>query len=106
MILSTITSADALKGLTGGLAPNGKLVILGAPEKPWEISAFDLIGEKRSIMGWPSGSGMDSEDTMKFSVLTGVEPMIETFPLEQAQQAYERMMTGEARFRVVIKVAD
>ena len=78
MILSTLTNADALAAAVNGLGPNGKLIIVGVPDKPFEANAVPLIMGSRSIAGWPSGTGMDSEDTLKFSALTGVKPMIET----------------------------
>ncbi len=102
VILSTLTSAEALAASVNGLAPAGKVIIVGVPEKPFEVNAVPLVLGRRSIAGWPSGTGMDSEDTLKFSALTGVKPMIETYPLEQAEAAYDRMMSGKARFRVVI----
>ena len=104
VILSTVTNAGALAAAVGGLGPNGKLIINGVPEKPLEVMAAQLIGKRQSIVGWPSGTGMDSEDTLNFSALTGVRPMIETYPLEQAEQAFERMMSGKARFRVVLTI--
>jgi len=102
VILSTLTSADALAAAVNGLGPNGKLVILGVPEKPFNVNALPLILGNRSIAGWASGTGMDSEDTLNFSSLTGVKPMIETYPLERAEEAYDRMMSGKARFRAVL----
>jgi D-arabinose 1-dehydrogenase-like Zn-dependent alcohol dehydrogenase len=105
VILSTLTSADALASAVGGLAPGGKLIVVGAPDKPFEVNGLALIGGRRSIVGWPSGTGMDSEDTLNFSALTGIKPTIETYPLEQAEEAYNRMMSGKARFRVVITTA-
>ena len=102
VILSTLTSAEALAASVNGLAPAGKVIIVGVPEKPFEVNAVPLVLGRRSIAGWPSGTGMDSEDTLKFSALTGVKPMNETYPLEQAEAAYDRMMSGKARFRVVI----
>ena len=72
------------------------------PDKPFDVNGLSLISGRRSIVGWPSGTGMDSEDTLNFSALTGIKPMIETYPLEQAEEAYNRMMSGKARFRVVI----
>ena len=104
VILSTVTHAGALAAAVGGLGPNGKLIINGVPEKPLEVMAAQLIGKRQSIVGWPSGTGMDSEDTLNFSALTGVRPMIETYPLEQAEEAFERMMSGKARFRVVLTI--
>jgi D-arabinose 1-dehydrogenase-like Zn-dependent alcohol dehydrogenase len=103
VILSTVTSAKALEWAVDGLAPAGKLIVVGAPEDgPIVISPFPLLLGRRTVAGWPSGTGMDSEDTLNFSALTGIKPMIETYPLEQAEQAYERMMSGKARFRVVL----
>jgi D-arabinose 1-dehydrogenase-like Zn-dependent alcohol dehydrogenase len=105
VILATVTSAKAMSAVVGGLAINGKLVVLGAPAEPLEVSAFLLIGGRRSIAGWPSGTSIDSEDTLSFSATTGVRPMTEVFPLERAAEAYDRMMSGQARFRVVLTIA-
>jgi alcohol dehydrogenase/propanol-preferring alcohol dehydrogenase len=102
IILSTLTSAKALEWTLDGLAPSGKLIVVGAPDAPISINPFPLLLGRRTVAGWPSGTGMDSEDTLKFSALTGVKPMTEVYPLEKAPDAYERMMSGKARFRVVI----
>jgi len=102
VILSTLTNAEALASAVGGLAPGGKLIIVGVPDKPFEVNAGVLVLARRSIAGWPSGTGMDSEDTLNFSALTGIKPMIETYPLEKAEEAFNRMMSGKARFRVVL----
>ena len=102
VILSTVTSASAIEAVMGGLKEDGKIVILGVPDKPFEAHAMLLIGGRRSIVGWPSGTGMDSEDTLNFSALTGVRPQTEVYPLEKAAEAYDRMMSGNARFRVVL----
>jgi D-arabinose 1-dehydrogenase-like Zn-dependent alcohol dehydrogenase len=102
VILSTLTNAEALAGGVNGLGPNGKLIIVGVPEKPFQVNAGQLIMGNRSIAGWASGTGMDSEDTLKFSALSGVKPLIETYPLERAAEAFDRMMSGKARFRVVL----
>jgi D-arabinose 1-dehydrogenase-like Zn-dependent alcohol dehydrogenase len=102
VILSTLTDAPSLTQAVGGLAPNGKLIIVGVPEKPFEVSAIPLVMGNREIRGWASGTGMDSEDTLNFSALTGVKPKIETYPLEKAPEAFARMESGKARFRVVI----
>jgi D-arabinose 1-dehydrogenase-like Zn-dependent alcohol dehydrogenase len=102
VILSTLTDADSLTAAAGGLAPNGRLIILGVPSKPFEVSAIPLILGNREIRGWASGTAMDSEDTLKFSALTGVKPKIELYPLDKAPEAFERMESGKARFRVVI----
>ncbi len=105
VILSTLTSAKALEWAMDGLAAAGKLIVVGAPDGPVVVNPFPLLLGRRTVMGWPSGTGMDSEDTLKFSALTGVKPMVETYPLEQAEQAYQRMMSGKARFRVVLKTS-
>ena len=102
VILATVTSAKAMEAVLGGLKEGGTFVVLGVPQDPFEAHAFQLISGRRSILGWPSGTGMDSEDTLNFSVLTGIRPQTEVYPLEQAAQAYERMMSGDARFRVVL----
>jgi D-arabinose 1-dehydrogenase-like Zn-dependent alcohol dehydrogenase len=105
VILSTLTSAKALAWAVDGLALNGKLIVVGAPDGPIVVPPFPLLLGRRTVTGWPSGTGMDSEDTLNFSALAGVKPMIETYPLEKAEQAYERMMSGKVRFRVVITTA-
>ncbi len=102
VVLATVTNGKAMSALVGGLGVNGKLVVLGAPTDPLEIPAGLLIGGRRSITGWPSGTSIDSEDTMAFSAQTGVRPMTEVFPLDRAAEAYARMMSGNARFRVVL----
>lgn len=102
VILSTVTNAEAMEAVLGGLGPNGKLILNGVPERPLQVSTLAMIGKRQSIVGWPSGSGMDSEDTLKFSALTGIKPMNETYPLEKAAEAFDRMMSGKARFRVVL----
>ncbi len=102
LILATAPEAKAISGLVGGLSSNGKLLVVAAALEPLTISALDLISARRSIQGWPSGTAMDSEDTLRFSDACGVRPMIETFPLEKAGEAYERMISGKARFRAVL----
>ena len=102
MILSTITNADAVTAVIGGLSRRGKLVIVGASMEPMQIPPAMLIGGDTTIAGHASGTSRDSEDTLSFSVLAGIRPMIETFPLERAGEAYERMMSGAARFRMVL----
>src|SRR5258705_5103803 len=102
IILATVTSGKAMNAVTGGLGVNGKLMVLGAADEPLVVNAALLIGGRRSIAGWASGSSIDSQDTLAFSALTGVRPMTELFPLERADEAYERMMSGKARFRVVV----
>ena len=105
IILSTVTSAKALEWTIDGLAPGGKLIVVGAPDGPVVVNPFPLLLGRRTVAGWPSGTGMDSEDTLKFSALTGVRPMNEVYPLEKAEEAYQRMMSGKARFRVVLQVS-
>ena len=77
-------------------------MILGAAGEPLAVNPLQMIGGRHAVQGWPSGTSMDSQDTLAFSVLTGVRPMTEVFPLERAAEAYERMMSGKARFRVVL----
>ena len=102
VILATAPDSKAISALVDGLAANGKLVIVGASPEPLTITPLQLIGARRSIQGWPSGTAKDSEDTMQFSALTGVRPMIERYPLEKAADAYQQMISGKARFRVVL----
>lgn len=102
VILATVTDARSMSAAVGGLGIDGKLLIVGAAAEPIEVSPLALIGARRSILGWPSGTASDSEDTMAFSVLSSIRPLIETYPLERAAEAYERMMSGKARFRVVL----
>ena len=105
IILATATSAEAMAATLDGLGLDGRLVVLGADFAPMKVNAVGFIGKRSGIYGWPSGSSVDSEDTMRFSAMTGVRPMTETFPLEQAAEAYDRMLSNKARFRVVIKVS-
>jgi alcohol dehydrogenase/propanol-preferring alcohol dehydrogenase len=103
-ILATVTNGDAMKAVLGGLGVNGKLLVVGAPPS-LEASPGLLIQGRRSIAGWYSGTSIDAQDALAFSVLTGVRSMNETFPLERANEAYERMLGGKARFRVVLTTA-
>jgi D-arabinose 1-dehydrogenase-like Zn-dependent alcohol dehydrogenase len=105
VILATVTSGKAMEAVLGGLDIGGRLVVLGAADTPLAVPAIALIGGRRSVGGWPSGTAIDSQDTLAFSALTGVRPMTETFPLEKAAEGYERMMSGQARFRVVLTTA-
>jgi alcohol dehydrogenase/propanol-preferring alcohol dehydrogenase len=102
IVLATATNAEAMAATMGGLALDGRLIVLGADFTPMSLVTASLIGHRTGIYGWPSGSSIDSEDTMRFSAMTGIRPMIETFPLEKITEAYERMMSNKARFRVVI----
>ena len=100
--LATAPDAKSISSLVTGLAPDGKLLVVGAAMDPLSISALDLIGARRSVQGWPSGSAIDSEDTLRFSALSSVRPMIEKFPLAQVKEAYDRMSSGKVRFRAVL----
>jgi D-arabinose 1-dehydrogenase-like Zn-dependent alcohol dehydrogenase len=102
VILATAPSSKAMSELIDGLGPNGKLMVIGASFDPIEVTPVQLISGSRTIQGWASGTPTDSEDTLRFAELTGVRPMIETYPLEKAAEAYARMMSGDAQFRVVL----
>ena len=102
VVLATVTNSDAMAATIGGLGVDGRLIILGASAEPLEVPPVDFLLARKGVSGWPSGTSIDSEDTMDFSVLTGVRPMIETMPLEQAAAAYDKMMSGAARFRMVL----
>jgi D-arabinose 1-dehydrogenase-like Zn-dependent alcohol dehydrogenase len=102
IVLATATNAQAMANTLGGLSIDGRLVVLGADATPMQVNAIRMIGTRTGLYAWPSGSSMDSEDTMKFSARTGVRPMTEEYPLEKAAEAYARMMSNKARFRVVL----
>jgi D-arabinose 1-dehydrogenase-like Zn-dependent alcohol dehydrogenase len=102
IVLATVTNGPAMAAAIGGLATDGVLIIVGAAMEPISVSTLALLGGRKSIKGWPSGTSMDSQDTLKFSTLADVRPMIEVVPLADAQQAYDKMMSGEARFRMVL----
>ncbi len=102
VILATLTDSKSMSDAVGGLGIDGRLLVVGASMQPIEVSPLALIGGRRSISGWPSGTSRDSEDTLEFSVLSAIRPAIEAYPLERASEAYERMMSGKARFRVVL----
>jgi D-arabinose 1-dehydrogenase-like Zn-dependent alcohol dehydrogenase len=102
VVLATVTNAKAMSATLGGLGINGKLLVLGAPYEPLEVPVGPLLGGRRLVEGWYSGTSIDSQDTLSFSTLTGVRAMTEVYPLERAAEAYERMMSGKARFRVVL----
>jgi len=102
VILATAPSGKAMSALIDGLAPNGKLIVIGAAFDAIEVTPIQLITGSRGIQGWAAGTPADSEDTLRFSELTGVRAMIETYPLAQAGEAYARMMSGKAQFRVVL----
>ena len=102
VILATAPSSKAMSDVINGLAPNGKLMVVGAGADPIQVTPVQLILGTRAIQGWASGTPADSEDTLRFAELSGVRPMIETYPLEKAAEAYARMMSGKAEFRVVL----
>lgn len=102
VILATAPSSKAMSELINGLGPNGKLMVIGATFDTIEVTPIQLISGSRTIQGWAAGTPADSEDTLRFSELSGVRPMIETYPLEKAAEAYARMMSGKAEFRVVL----
>jgi len=101
-ILATAPSSKAMSELIDGLGPNGKLLVVGAAFDPIEVTPIQLINGSRSLQGWSSGTPADSDDTLQFAELSGVRPMIETYPLEKAAEAYARMLSGKAEFRVVL----
>ena len=102
VILATAPNSKAMSELFNGLGPNGKLMVIGATSDPIEITPAQLIDGSRAIQGWTAGTPADSEDTLRFSEQKGVRPMIETYPLEKAAEAYARMLSGKAQFRVVL----
>ena len=104
-ILATGTSGEAMEPLVSGLAVRAKLILVGVPGDPIQSQAFPLVSGGRSIYGSLTGTPIDAEDALAFSVLENIRPMIEVLPLEQAADAYARMMQGNARFRMVLKVS-
>jgi D-arabinose 1-dehydrogenase-like Zn-dependent alcohol dehydrogenase len=101
-ILATVPSGKAISPLVGGLGVRGKLIVVGVSPEPIEVPSFAVIGQSASVIGHASGTSIESEDTLRFSAMSGVRPMIETMPLEQAAEAYAKMMRGDARFRMVL----
>ena len=102
VIVATAPNSKAMSELIDGLGPNGKLMVIGATFDPIQVTPLQLISGSRTIQGWAAGTPADSEDTLRFAELSGVRPMIETYPLERAAEAYDRMMSGKAQFRVVL----
>lgn len=102
VVLATVTVPDAMTPALGGLKPRGQLVVVGASADPMHVPPFALIPGSTAVQGHASGTSQDSEDTLRFSAQTGVRPTIETLPLAEAQAAYDRMMNGDARFRMVL----
>jgi len=103
VVLATVTNGEAMNATIGGLGNNGSLMVIGAPYT-LEASPLTLLNGRRSIKGWYSGTSIDSQDTLAFSLLTGVRSMNECYPLDRAAEAYDRMMSGKARFRVVLNM--
>ena len=95
-----------MSALVDGLGPDGKLVIVGAGTAPLTVTPLQLIFGRKAIRGWPSGTAKDSEDTLQFSSLSGVRPMIERYPLAKVAEAYDQMISGRARFRVVLTMGE
>jgi D-arabinose 1-dehydrogenase-like Zn-dependent alcohol dehydrogenase len=104
VILATVTAADAMKAVIGGLSPKGTLMIIGAVPS-LEVPSLQLLLKSQQVKGWYSGTSLDSQDTLAFSSLSGVRPMNEVFPLEKVEEAYQRMESGKVRFRAVLKIA-
>jgi D-arabinose 1-dehydrogenase-like Zn-dependent alcohol dehydrogenase len=102
VILTTAPNAKSMSALINGLGKNGTMMVVGTTPEPIEVSPIQLVQGRRSIQGWPSGTPKDSEDTMKFALAKGVRPMIEKFPFAKVNEAYERMVSGKAEFRVVL----
>ena len=102
VILATAPSAQAISPLVDGLSPNGLLLVPAAPAEPLTINVFSLIMRRSSVAGWYSGTARDSQDTLEFSALSDVHPMIEKYPLDRVAEAYEQMHSGKVRFRVVL----
>jgi D-arabinose 1-dehydrogenase-like Zn-dependent alcohol dehydrogenase len=102
VIVATAPSAKAMSEIFDGLGPNGNLIVIGAASEPIEVTPVQLITGSRRLQGWASGTTADEDDTLRFAELSGVRPMVETYPLEKAAEAYARMMSGKAEFRVVL----
>ena len=102
VIIATVTSGNAMSEVLGGLGVDGKLIALGASPEPIAVTSLQIIGGRKSVAGWPSGASIDSQDTLKFSVLTGVRPIVQEMPLEKAAEGYKLMMENKARFRIVL----
>jgi D-arabinose 1-dehydrogenase-like Zn-dependent alcohol dehydrogenase len=102
VILATAPDSKSMSALVNGLGPNGKMMVVGAGSDALTVTPIQLILQNRDLKGWASGSSIDWEDTLNFSVLTGIRPMIERYPLEKAAEAYQQMISGKARFRVVL----
>ncbi|HEY8793818.1 MAG TPA: alcohol dehydrogenase [Gemmatimonadaceae bacterium] len=106
VIITTVTNAAAMGEVLGGLGIDGKLILLGISPEPFPVSSLQLIGGRKSVAGWASGASIDSQDTMRFSALTGVRPIVQELPLEKAAEGYKLMMDNKARFRVVLTMGN
>ena len=104
LVLATAPDSKSMSALVDGLGPNGTLMIVGAGFESLTVTPLQLIGGRKTIRGWASGTAKDSQDTLEFSAFSGVRPMIERYPLEKAADAYNQMITGKARFRVVLTI--
>ena len=102
VVLATAPNSQSMADCIDGLGPGGKLLVIGAPMEPLQVSVFSLLLARRGIQGWPSGTARDSQDTLEFSKFSGVRPMIEKYPLEKVNEAFARMESGKAEFRVVL----
>ncbi len=105
VVLSTVTAADAMEPALNGLGVDGQLLIVGAAQEPLPVNTAALMRRRNSIRSWPSGTCVDSEETMRFAVQTGIRAMSEVMPLERATEAYDRMLSGAARFRMVLTMS-
>jgi D-arabinose 1-dehydrogenase-like Zn-dependent alcohol dehydrogenase len=106
VILAMAPNAKAMAEMVGGLRAGRKLLCIGVPAEPMEVALGPLTMGKRDIQGWPSGTAIDSEDTLRFAGLTGVKAMVENYPLEKVKEAYERMLSGKAEFWVVLTISN
>jgi len=102
LILATAPEAKSISSMVAGLAETGKLLVVGVPHESISVNVIEIVGQKLAVQGWPSGSAIDSEDTLRFRALNGVQPMIEKYPLEKVGEAYHQMISGRVRFHVVL----
>ena len=103
VILGTAPSSDAIESILGGIGTDGSVVLVGVPGEPIGANVQHLVGTRGSVEGWASGHARDSQDTLEFSSLRDITPKIETYPLDDVAEAYDRMIENEARFRVVLE---
>ena len=102
VVLATVASSDAMSATVDGLRHNGELLVVGADAAPIHVSPFQILSTSRSVHGHPSGTAIEVEETLRFAALTGIRPLVETRPLDDVQAAYDRMLSGQARYRVVL----